>query len=60
MKDKFEMIMKSELNFLLGLQIKQTKRGTFINQEKYTRELIKKFGMENQSKLKKNEQIYKT
>nr|XP_016474585.1 PREDICTED: uncharacterized mitochondrial protein AtMg00810-like [Nicotiana tabacum] len=36
-----------ELTFFLGLQIKQLQKGTFISQTKYTKELIKKFGMSN-------------
>ena len=31
MQSEFEMSMMGELNFFLGLQIKQTKDGTFIN-----------------------------
>ncbi|WP_248788874.1 hypothetical protein, partial [Escherichia coli] len=38
------MSMMGELTFFLGLQIKQSKEGVFINQAKYTRELLKKFG----------------
>ncbi|RVW97886.1 Retrovirus-related Pol polyprotein from transposon RE2 [Vitis vinifera] len=38
---KFEMSMMGELNFFLGLQIKQLKEGTFINQAKYIRDLLK-------------------
>ena len=34
-----------ELNFFLGLQIKQSSDETFINQAKYTKELLKRFGM---------------
>ncbi|KAG8652052.1 hypothetical protein MANES_06G057550v8 [Manihot esculenta] len=47
MKSEFEMSMMGELKFFLGLQIKQAKDGIFINQAKYTKELIKRFGMEN-------------
>ena len=47
MQKEFEMSMMGELTFFLSLQIKQTNNGIFINQEKYTKELIKKFGMEN-------------
>ena len=36
-----------ELNFFLGLQIKQTSNGTMIHQQKYVKELIKRFGMES-------------
>ncbi|RVW12223.1 hypothetical protein CK203_084261 [Vitis vinifera] len=43
---EFEMSMMGELNFFLGLQIKQLKEGTFINQAKYIRDLLKRFNME--------------
>ncbi|KAK6151664.1 hypothetical protein DH2020_014299 [Rehmannia glutinosa] len=39
------MSMMGELTFFLGLQVKQLKDGTFISQTKYTRDLMKKFGM---------------
>ena len=44
--------MMGELNYFLGLQIKQRKDGIFINQAKYTKELIKRFGLEG-SKVSK-------
>jgi hypothetical protein len=34
-----------ELNFFLGLQIKQTQDGTFVHQGKYTKDVLKKFDM---------------
>ena len=46
MYSEFEMSMIGELNFFLGLQIKQLKEGTFINQAKYIRDLLKKFNLE--------------
>ncbi|GKV17686.1 hypothetical protein SLEP1_g28155 [Rubroshorea leprosula] len=46
MQGEFEMSMMGELNFFLGLQIKQSKEGICINQSKYTKEMLKKFGME--------------
>ena len=46
MHSEFEMSMMGELNFFLGLQIKQLKEGTFINQAKYIRDLLKKFNLE--------------
>ncbi|KAK6138544.1 hypothetical protein DH2020_027711 [Rehmannia glutinosa] len=52
MQGKFEMSMMGELTFLLGLQVKQLKDGTFISQTKYTRDLMKKFGMEEKSSVK--------
>ena len=45
------MSMMGELKFFLGLQIKQTKQGTFISQTKYCKELIKKFGLENAKEI---------
>ena len=47
MQSEFEMSVMDELNFFLGLQIKQTKNGIFISQSKYCKELIHRFGMEN-------------
>ena len=41
------MSMMGELTFFLKLQIKQMKEGISITQTKYTRELLKRFGMEN-------------
>ncbi|KAJ3702073.1 hypothetical protein LUZ61_005778 [Rhynchospora tenuis] len=47
MSSEFEMSMMGELNFFLGLQIKQLQDGIFISQTKYAKELIKKFGIED-------------
>ncbi|GJY89310.1 retrovirus-related pol polyprotein from transposon TNT 1-94 [Tanacetum coccineum] len=52
MHDEFEMSMMGELNFFLGLQIKQMEDGIFFNQSKYIKEMLKKFGLED-SKLMK-------
>ena len=41
-----------ELNYFIGPQIKQRSNGIFINQVKYTRELIKRFRLED-TKLRK-------
>ncbi|KAK6136992.1 hypothetical protein DH2020_029267 [Rehmannia glutinosa] len=46
MQSEFEMSMMGELNFFLGLQIKQCQEGIYISQSKYTKELLKKFGIE--------------
>jgi hypothetical protein len=35
-----------ELQFFLGLQIKQSKEGTFVHQAKYTKDIVRKFKME--------------
>jgi reverse transcriptase-like protein len=45
MSREFEMSMMGELNFFLGLQIKQHKDGIFLHQAKYTRDLLKRFEM---------------
>jgi hypothetical protein len=41
------MSLKGELTYFWGLQIKQTKEGTFVHQTKYTKDLLRRFGMEN-------------
>ena len=53
MQEEFEMSLMGELNYFLGLQIKQTEEGIFINQAKYTKELLKRFGMDS-SKSRRN------
>ncbi|GJS02430.1 retrovirus-related pol polyprotein from transposon TNT 1-94 [Tanacetum coccineum] len=52
MHDEFEMSMVGELNFFLGLQIKQMKYGIFLNQSKYIKEMLKKFGLEDSKPTK--------
>ncbi|GJY65587.1 retrovirus-related pol polyprotein from transposon TNT 1-94 [Tanacetum coccineum] len=52
MHDEFEMSMMGELNFFLGLQIKQLEDGIFFNQSKYIKEMIKKFGLEDSKPMK--------
>ena len=46
MANEFEMSMIGELSYFLGLQIKQMKNGTFVNQGKYIKDMLKKFGMD--------------
>ncbi|WVZ63384.1 LOW QUALITY PROTEIN: hypothetical protein U9M48_013021 [Paspalum notatum var. saurae] len=45
MSREFEMSLVGELQFFLGLQIKQGPEGTFVHQAKYTRDILKKFDM---------------
>nr|GEU89482.1 copia protein [Tanacetum cinerariifolium] len=52
MHDEFEMSMMGELNFFLGLQIKQMKDGIFFNQSKYIKQMLKKFGLEESKPMK--------
>nr|GEW99666.1 zf-CCHC domain-containing protein/DUF4219 domain-containing protein/UBN2 domain-containing protein [Tanacetum cinerariifolium] len=52
MYDEFEMSMMGELNFFLGLQIKQMEDGVFFNQSKYIKEMLKKFGLEDSKPMK--------
>ncbi|XP_023734792.1 secreted RxLR effector protein 161-like [Lactuca sativa] len=52
MTNKFQMSMNKEINFFLGLQVKQIPQGIFIHQEKYTSELLKKYFMDNFSSAK--------
>jgi hypothetical protein len=41
------MSMMGELQFFLGLQIKQSKEGTFVHQAKYTKDIVRKFKIED-------------
>jgi hypothetical protein len=51
MSKEFEMSMMGELQFFLGLQIKQAKEGTFVHQDKYTKNILKKFKMDDSKPL---------
>jgi hypothetical protein len=45
MESEFQMSMMGELTFFLGIQVKQTKQGTFMHQAKYTKDVMKKFNI---------------
>jgi hypothetical protein len=45
MANKFEISMIGELSYFLGLQIKQLKNGIFVGQDKYIKDIFKKFGI---------------
>jgi hypothetical protein len=45
MESEFQVSMIGELTFFLGIQMKQTKQGTFVHQAKYMNDLMKKFNM---------------
>jgi hypothetical protein len=45
MESEFQMSLMEELTFLLGIQVKQTKQGTFVHQARYMKDLMKKFNM---------------
>jgi hypothetical protein len=49
MQIEFEISMIGELSYFLGLQVKQSSAGIFISQEKYLKEMLKKFQMEDSS-----------
>ncbi|GKB05332.1 retrovirus-related pol polyprotein from transposon TNT 1-94 [Tanacetum coccineum] len=50
--EEFEMSMMGELNFFLGLQIKQIEDDIFFNQSKYIKQMLKKFGLEDSKPMK--------
>ena len=52
MNAMFEMSMVGELTYFLGLQVKQTNSGIYINQAKYARNLVKRFGLDNAAHAK--------
>ena len=49
MKKEFKMRMVGELNYFLGLQMKQQKYGIFISQEKYAKNLVKRFNLDSKN-----------
>jgi hypothetical protein len=51
MSKEFEMSMMGELQFFLGHQIKQAKEGTFVHQAKYTKDILKKFKIDDSNPL---------
>ena len=51
MQYEFEMSMIGELSFFLGLQITQRSEGLFLSQEKYLREMLKRFQMEDSTPM---------
>jgi hypothetical protein len=52
MQSKYEMSMMGELTYFLGLQVHQREDGIFINQSKYVKDLLKKYGLEESSPAK--------
>jgi hypothetical protein len=51
MQTEFEMSMIGELSYFLGLQINQSSARIFVSQEKYLKDMLKRFQMEDSSPL---------
>jgi len=47
MKKEFEMSMVGEINYFLGLQVRQRKDGIFISEEKYAKNIVKRFDLDS-------------
>ena len=45
MCSEFEMSLMEELNYFLGLQVHQMKKGIYLHQSKYTKDLLDKYNM---------------
>ena len=52
MKKMFEKSVVGEMTYFLGLQVKQIDSGIYINQAKYARNLLKRFGLEKAAHAK--------
>ena len=52
MKREFEMSMVGELTDFLGLQMKWVENGIFVNQSKYAKSLVKRFGWDSGKHLR--------
>ena len=59
MKKMFEKSMVGEMTYFQGLQVKQMDSGIYINQAKYARNLLKRFGLEKAAHAKTNSCKYK-
>ena len=53
MQVKFEMSMMGEMNYFLGLQVKQLDDGIFINKSKYANDMLNKFNLKPTEKVTK-------
>jgi hypothetical protein len=51
MANESEMSMIGELSYFLSLQIKQLKDDTFVSQGKYIKDILKKFGMNEEKPI---------
>ncbi|KAI3810866.1 hypothetical protein L1987_20489 [Smallanthus sonchifolius] len=58
MHSKFEMSSMGELNFFLGLQVKQVPNGIFINQSKYVKSILERFKMADCSAARTPMQVH--
>ena len=47
MSEEYQMSMMGELKFFLGLQIRQQRNDIFISQEKYLKDVLMKFSMQD-------------
>ena len=47
MKKEFEISMFGKIKFFFGLKVPQMKFGIFISQDKYIKEILKTFGIED-------------
>eukprot|EP01018_Ginkgo_biloba_P038382 Gb_02966 [translate_table: standard] len=47
MKSEFEMTDLGLMNYFLGIEVTQNSDGTFISQEKYANDILKRFRMQN-------------
>jgi hypothetical protein len=47
MTSHFQMSLMGEMSFFLGLQVKQSPEGIFINQSKYVADILKRFNMQD-------------
>jgi len=51
MLGEFEMSIMGELNYFIGLQVKQMNHATFLHQTKYCKELLKKFDIDKSKEV---------
>ncbi|KAI3821387.1 hypothetical protein L1987_08954 [Smallanthus sonchifolius] len=58
MHSKFELSSMGELNFFLGLQVKQVPNGIFISQSKYVKSILERFKLADSSAARTPMQVH--
>ncbi|XP_051137542.1 uncharacterized mitochondrial protein AtMg00810-like [Andrographis paniculata] len=52
MEAEFEMSMIGQLNYFLGLHVKQLANGVFLSQKKYAQNMVEKFGLRDSKRVR--------
>jgi len=51
MKNNFDMTYLGKMKYFLGIEVYQSSKGIFICQQKYAREILQRFGMQDSKEV---------